>query len=415
MDNLTHSLIGCALAELVFQRTPAAAKTHPSPFLRGLFWVVSIVGNNFPDLDVLYAPFAIRGGSLGYLLHHRGHTHTLLLAIAQGLLIGGAAQWWISRKRKKVEEPERKALWLLAVLGPLMHIAMDSANNYGVHPFWPVWNGWVFGDSLFIMEPLLWVALFPIPYFASNRRTYRWVGETFLIALFTAMWILPLTRWYSAVLILAFGALLWHFCRRSKPRWRADFCSAMAVMVVLVFSVCSLFSRAIIQKQNAELHPTAALQDVVLTPFPANPLCWNLITVETFSDGARYRVRRGRFALAPSLVAAADCPRFPVNGSTAFLSPIPALWGPQYDWEGQYQTAVSDLKGYEDYSCNWANFLGFARVPFLQEEGEKIWAGDLRFDYGPELGFAELEVPEQTSPCLGWIPAWLKPRRALFD
>jgi ribosomal protein L28 len=41
--------------------------------------LVSILANNAPDLDIVY--IGITGGKLGYLLHHRGHTHTLVATL----------------------------------------------------------------------------------------------------------------------------------------------------------------------------------------------------------------------------------------------------------------------------------------------------------------------------------------------
>jgi inner membrane protein len=413
MDNLTHSLIGVTLAEVIYQRSPSVRRPTVARATRMIYWLVSVVGNNLPDFDVLYSGFAIPG-RLGPLLHHRGYTHTLPFIALQGALLALVGVWALRRKTGKYSAWDSRALWVLALAGPLLHLTMDGLNNYGVHPFWPFWNGWIFGDTLFIIEPLLWVAMFPVVYFSTKRRSVRWLGETIMVALFTAMWILPITRWYSATALALSNILLWFATRKAKPKFRADVCAGLAVAVILVFAACSLYARKEVRRQNAELHPSATLHDVVLTPYPANPFCWNVLTVETFSDRSRYRLRRGRFSPFPSIVEAADCPSFPSQGSTAYLTPVGDTWGAQYLWEGQYLASVADLKDYSQYSCAWRGFQVFARAPFLQEEKESIWAGDLRFDYGPELGFAEMEVPEQAPPCKQWIPGWLPPRQDIF-
>ena len=77
MENLTHSLIGATLAELFVPRSASPAK-------RGLFFTVGVVAANLPDADLVYA--RITAPPLGYLLHHRGHTHTLIGAA----MLGGA-------------------------------------------------------------------------------------------------------------------------------------------------------------------------------------------------------------------------------------------------------------------------------------------------------------------------------------
>src|SRR5690606_20591590 len=141
--------------------------------LRKVYWLVSILGNNLPDLDILYAGLTLNG-RLGYLLHHRGHTHTLLIGLLQGAIIGAVAQYWLKRNVKNLSSWDEKAIWFLSLLSPVIHLGMDSLNNYGVHPFWPFWNGWMYGDSVFIIEPLLWLALFPVVYFVTTNRRWRW-------------------------------------------------------------------------------------------------------------------------------------------------------------------------------------------------------------------------------------------------
>ena len=409
MDNITHSLIGIAAAEALFQRSPSAKRPSVAPVLRTAYWLVSLVGNNLPDLDMLYAGFQLNG-RLGYLLHHRGHTHTLFFALVQGLILGWAARWFLQRKMKKIPAWDTRALWILAFAAPCLHLWMDGFNNYGVHPFWPAWNGWLYGDSLFIIEPLLWMALIPVLYFATKRRLFRGMMEAGVAALWAAAWILPLVRWYSAILIPLVGVVLWWATRDAKPRVRADICVGTALGIMLLFTASSAIALSRVRVQNQALYPQAKLQDVILTPFPANPLCWSVITVEEFPE-ARYRMRRGRYS---PFIDAAACPRVPSSGTTAFLTPVEDGWGPHFLWEGQYQSAISDLKDYVPLSCSWSGFLRFARAPFLQEEEGKLWAGDLRFDYGPDLGFAELEVPESDAPCPGWIPPWIPPRNPLF-
>ncbi len=374
-----------------------------------------MISGNLPDLDVIYAPLLSSGGGLGYLLHHRGHTHTLLGALLQGALVGWGALFWLGKKNLSLGPVEVKGIWFLALLGPFVHLILDGANSYGVHPFWPFSNRWVYGDSLFIIEPLLWISLFTVPYYAIQKPLVRRSIEAVLIALFTVLWLVPLSRWYSSLAVVLLAVLSFGFAGKLKPRGRAYFAAANAVFVILVFSLASLFARAAVQTELGNRRVNSTLEDIVLQPFPSNPLCWSLITVETLAEGARYRVRRGRFSLVPSLVDASSCPRFPSNGSTVVLSPVPGLWGERFDWEGQYQVATSDLRNYEEFSCKWSQFLHFARVPYLQEDGEKLWAGDLRFDFSPEIGFSELEVTQESRMCSASAPAWSMPRGAIFE
>src|SRR5215470_5595387 len=73
MDNVTHSLAGVLVAEMVClgrEQEPDATR-----FRTAALWT-SVLANNLPDMDFVYR--RITPGKLGYLLHHRGHTHTLV-------------------------------------------------------------------------------------------------------------------------------------------------------------------------------------------------------------------------------------------------------------------------------------------------------------------------------------------------
>ena len=147
MDNITHSLVGVALADLSIGR---ASKPQ-----RSLFVGASIIAANLPDIDLAYA--AITPAPLGYLLHHRGHTHTVigLAGLAVALLLA----YWFFPAVRKMRFSGRLRFWLLIAIALASHLALDALNSYGVHPFYPADNKWYFGDAVFILEPWLWLLL----------------------------------------------------------------------------------------------------------------------------------------------------------------------------------------------------------------------------------------------------------------
>ena len=155
MDNLTHSLVGLLAAEAVVRLRerygPLRAGTQSA------IYVLSIVGNNLPDLDFSYS--RISGKTFGYLLQHRGYTHTLPAAVLFALLLIAGAFAWAKRRREAFGRADGLLLCAVALASPLLHIAMDYANNYGVHPFWPFYDGWLYGDSFFILEPSFWLVI----------------------------------------------------------------------------------------------------------------------------------------------------------------------------------------------------------------------------------------------------------------
>ena len=118
MDNLTHSLIGITVAEIIYQRSPSVRRPTVARATRVVYWLVSVVGNNLPDFDVLYASFAIPG-RLGPLLHHRGYTHTLPFILLQGVLLALAGNAWLRRKTGKISRWDKWAVCALAILGQI--------------------------------------------------------------------------------------------------------------------------------------------------------------------------------------------------------------------------------------------------------------------------------------------------------
>ena len=115
-----------------------------------------VVGSNLPDLDVLYSFGS--GDKLAYLLEHRGHTHTVVGALFAAVAMLVVCALALRMKRISLSRRDRTVLVALALLAPLLHIAMDSLNTYGVHPWWPIDNRWYYGDAVFIVEPLFWAS-----------------------------------------------------------------------------------------------------------------------------------------------------------------------------------------------------------------------------------------------------------------
>jgi inner membrane protein len=139
---------------------PTPLRPLPDVTFRRLLVVSLVLGSNLPDVDLLYSSFA--GGPLGYVLQHRGYTHTLLGALGGAVLLWFAVRLWLRYRGLRADVEELAWIGAACVIGVLLHLGMDYTNNYGVHPFWPFYDGWVYGDSVFILEPLLWLAAAPL-------------------------------------------------------------------------------------------------------------------------------------------------------------------------------------------------------------------------------------------------------------
>lgn len=150
MDNLTHSLVGYTLARAgVGRRIPGAAATL-------------VLASNVPDIDIAAA---FTGGSVAYLAAHRGATHGLATSLALGALVAAVVMgglWWKARRRgEPLARPWRVAAgtWILAVVGVVLHIAMDVPTSYGTRALAPFVDTWYALDWLPIVDVYLWIVL----------------------------------------------------------------------------------------------------------------------------------------------------------------------------------------------------------------------------------------------------------------
>src|SRR5438445_8158378 len=123
-----------------------------------------------PDIDsVTY----FWGGITG-LEHHRGITHSLIgapfLAAAVVALVYGIHRWRSSRQKSVAGTaagstlprlaPNWKILYGYALAGALLHLFQDFTNNYGIRPFAPFNSKWYSWDIVFIIDPIMLLALF---------------------------------------------------------------------------------------------------------------------------------------------------------------------------------------------------------------------------------------------------------------
>ena len=115
-----------------------------------------MIASNLPDLDVLV--FATSASSVAF---RRGWTHG---TIAQALLPVACAglMFAVARRlppRADAAPPRFLGLLLLSYAGLLLHVFMDFLNNYGVRLLFPFDRRWFYGDTLFIIDPWLWLVL----------------------------------------------------------------------------------------------------------------------------------------------------------------------------------------------------------------------------------------------------------------
>jgi len=409
VDNVTHTLAGALVAQTIAELWPRAPDgIDPERRRRALIWIL-VAGNNLPDLDFVYT--RVTGGKLGYLLHHRGHTHTLVGASIAAALLTLGTELWARRRAIGWSVADRRLLLACCALGPLLHIAMDFANDYGIHPFWPVYDGWFYGDSVFIVEPLLFAAAAPLVFLAKTR-VWRAVTGVTLTAGLGLTWAVEFVPRASAIAVNALGFALLAVGLRARRRTAALSGVGAWLAVTLTFVLAGTAAR---QKLDVFVRANdrgRTTYDRVLTAMPANPLCWSVLLVQ--SEGGVYHARRGMLSIAPGLFDVGSCPRAP-GEPTAPLVAAAAPAAPGLVWRGELALPIAELAALAKRHCEVAAFLRFARVPWFVSEPGRLVVGDLRYDREPELGFAELALELAPTRCPRFVPPWIPPRQDLLN
>jgi inner membrane protein len=412
MDNLTHTLIGLIVGESIARSTPASKQGLTSDVRRGLFVALAAIGGNLPDLDLLYSYRGFSNDKLAYLLQHRGYTHTVVGCVVLALLLYVGAEWWVRWRRHTLTRQDRLALAGMALFATLLHLAMDALNSYGVHPFWPLQNRWFYGDSVFIVEPLYWAATAPLFFVVRSTAARAVIGLALLAALvLSAFTHLVPPAWCVGFALLT-GALL-AVGARTPARTAALTSAAVTVSVTAIFIVAGQFAvRRIDSIANSDF-PTDRSIDHVLTPMPMNPLCWDVLLLETHGD--RYAIRHGVLSAAPEVMSATKCPTTLLGQqTTAPMTKVAAPDSAGIHWLGEFAMSKAQLVTLVATYCDAAALMQFARAPFATRFERRWVIGDLRFDREPQLGLAEIELRSpSTGRCPETVP-WIPPRADLL-
>ena len=378
--------------------------------VRSVAYLVSALANNLPDADVLYS-WIPGPRPLGSLLHHRGHTHTLLLGLPAAWLLGLALwRWFLRRNPADATRRERGLFVGLALVGVVLHLGMDLGNNYGVHPFWPLSSRWLYGDTIFIIEPL-WLSI-AIPVLAETLSR-RWLKLTLwvvLAAVLVVCWFVPFVATPVRFALLAVTALFSLVARKTHQRLRIQLAIAACLGVALMFGLASLRAKASLRAATTAAFPALDVQDLALTPLPSNPACWEgLVAGE---QGDSYRVLRATVALAP--LDAADCNAGMDAEPTAPVKPLERANHGGVRWVSEYQAGIPELTRLRRDDCRFRALLEFARLPYVSASG--LIAGDLRYDRSRGRDFSDIDLPPDPKQgiCPPFTPGWREPRAALF-
>lgn len=409
MDNLSHSVASLLAGEIMHRSLAPEPDEDSHGLRRRLMLVTCALAGNFPDLDLVLTP--LLPAPLGYLLHHRGHTHTLLYALPQMLLLAALiwALWPNARRLLRSSATARIGFLLSLAAGFALHLLMDYLNSYGLHPFHPVDSRWVYGDMVFILEPVFWLA-FGVPMIMSARRTaMRWLLLPAALALAYLGW-RGFLAWQSLAVLLALTAALAlaglraHDGRARLAPLLAG--AALGLGFITLQAAMSAQARQVVANYLRAAEPGAVLLDAAMSPYPSNPVCWNFVAVERAAGKTDFRISRGIVSLAPASLPVPACPPAFVQGA------LPADATAAIALQASQETPLARLRELARKDCYFHDWLRFARMPWLDADS----ASDARFASSPRGNFSTLMLAGHGERgCERGVPQWGLPRADLLE
>jgi inner membrane protein len=326
VDNLCHSLVGAALSGAGFRRRT------------GLATVTMVVGANLPDVDAIVY---LTGNSTTGLAVRRGWTHGVLAMVvlpvilaAVMTLVGRA----LVRRRDRRGRPSLgppiipSQLLVVAAISIWTHPLFDLMNTYGVRLLMPFSSRWFYGDTLFIIDPWVWIAL-ALGSFMSIRRARA----------------VPVGAGTRVVM-----------SRAERP---ARIAIAAVATYIAVMAASSWIGRVMVERQAVAQGLGPSLR-VMVAPEPVTPYSRSVVR----DMGLWYEV--GRLAWSPG-------PRYQITGDPVLKTSNAATL-----------TAISTREGRQ--------FASWARFPFAEvspaNDSAVVRFDDVRYGRPGQRSFASVTI-----------------------
>jgi inner membrane protein len=179
MFNSTHTLVALGLAHAGFNR-----------WTRHAAWTAAIAAN-LPDIDIVAGFY----DGPAYIEYHRGITHAIV-GIPILSLVVAAAMYRFSENFWRT--------FVVALAAMSTHPVLDYMNTYGLRPFLPFDGTWIYGDTLFIIDPIfdgVLIAALAAGHFIRKRSRQFALAGLIIVTLYTGarMHLRNLSRSYLPV------------------------------------------------------------------------------------------------------------------------------------------------------------------------------------------------------------------------
>lgn len=237
----------------------------------------SIIAANLPDID----------GLLTYSLDdrfwwRRGHSHGVLAMILLPAILTAAVviydRWRRGRSRCGSPPVDVRVIATCAALGVWSHSLLDWLNVYGVRLAMPFDGRWYYGDTLFILDPWLWLLAGLVPFVAFPRGwRAAWVWLPLLATTLAVFWMpdAPIVVQTIWALALAGAVMLrstgWGAARRERL---ARICLGVSLVYIVLMGALAGAARQGIASHFTADDKVEAVDFVFARPMPATPLTW---------------------------------------------------------------------------------------------------------------------------------------------
>jgi inner membrane protein len=374
MDPLAHTLVGASLAQTGLRRlTPLAT-------------VTMVIGANLPDVDAI--TYAINQDlSLGV---RRGWTHGLVAMAVWPFLLSAAVY---SVHRFRIRHIQRRGtsaslapesltasfapILLLSTIAVLSHPALDWLNSYGIRLLMPLSGRWFYGDTLFIVDPWLWL-LAGIGAIVATPRKPIWTGGWIALGIATTGLVLagPAVRtpavasWMGAIATIVVIRLLGG-CGPS-PRRTAETGLALAMCYIVLMRAGTLRADHL---AASWIHANGnGAWEIAALPVALNPFVRDVIA----RNDDRYRFLRVEWLSGRVLPDGPDAP-------IGRLTPV--------------ARAALESPGVRGLRV-WLRFPSYQVV--RSEAGYRVFIRDVRFwrpgDHRRSFGSADVELDRSLRP-----------------
>lgn len=275
MDPLTHTLFGANLAA-----TRLREKTR-------LATAALVVGANLPDVDAILYFTGHDDLARGF---RRGWTHGVLAILVLPFILSGVLLLY-DKLRPSVER-KVNAPWLfgLSALGVLTHPSLDWLNSYGMRWLMPFDGKWSYGDSVYIMDPWLWLIL-GAGWLGGRTATPRlymlWATFSLLIAWVVGRRAAEYLGVVVAVALVLLVSLWWRPAgepRRSMHRFAAVGLTLATLYIGARLAIHEQTERAV--TRELARHDVSPVERLMVSPRPIDPRSWDFVA--QFRGAYRY-------------------------------------------------------------------------------------------------------------------------------